>query len=68
MGPEEVDEWERMGNFLLFHVQLGRGLPSIFNFPFSFFFTSNWYSSKRTLSKNLFGTLQPARGKTKLGK
>ena len=38
MGPEEVDEWERMGNFLLFYVQLVRVLPLIFNFQFSFFF------------------------------
>ena len=62
MGPEEVDEWEGMGNFLLFHVQLVRVLPSIFNFLL-FFFTSNWFSSKVTLSENLFGTLQSARGK-----
>ena len=34
MGPEEVDEWERMGNFLLFYVQLVRVLPLIFNFLF----------------------------------
>ena len=34
MGPEEVDEWERMGNFLLFYVQLVRVLPLIFTFLF----------------------------------
>ena len=36
MGPEEVDEWERMGNFLLFYVQLGPSAP--LNFQFSIFF------------------------------
>ena len=61
MGPEEVDEWERMGNFLLFHVQLVECSPQ-FSIFFCFF-TSNWYSSKVTLSENLFGTLQSARGK-----
>ena len=61
MSPEEVDEWERMGNFLLFYVQLVRVLPLIFNFQFSFFFSRP--SGALELSENLFGTLQSARGK-----
>lgn len=65
MGPEEVDEWERMGNFLLFYVQLVRVLPLIFNFQFSFFFSRP--TGTLELSENLFGTLQSARGK-KIGK
>ena len=56
MGPEEVDEWERMGNFLLFHVQLVRVLPSIFIFLLIF------HVQLVTLSENLFGTLQSAGG------
>ena len=63
MGPEEVDEWERMGNFLLFYVQLVRVLPLIFNFKFSFFFSRP--TGTLELSENLFGTLQSARGKKK---
>ena len=64
MGPEEVDEWERMGNFLLFYVQLVRVLPLISNFQFSFFFSRT--TGALELSENLFGTLQSARGKKKL--
>ena len=66
MGPEEVDEWERMGNFLLFYVQLGPSAP--LNFQFSIFFLFSRLTGTLELSENLFGTLQSARGKKKFGK